>query len=283
MSKPTLISSTGSAASETRMVSPMPDQHIAHADGRLDGAGAQGARLGHAQMQGAVDGLGQLLIGGDRQEGVGRLHRNLELVKIQILKDAGVVQRAFNHRIGAGLAVFFQQVLLQRPGVDADPHRTAVVAGRLNDLLHPVDRADVARVDAQAGGARLGRLDPPAIMEVDVGHQGHAGLARNGAEGRRRVFIRAGDADDVGPGLLQLTDLLQRRRRVGRRRIGHRLDADRGAAADSDLAHHDLAAGAALDMAPGTDVAEGRTIAHDRSNIGQEERQNHDRRQKIAP
>src|SRR5690606_19406529 len=214
-------------------------KHVPHADGGFNRAGAQRARLSHAQVQGAVDGVGQLLIGGDRQEGVGRLHRNLELVEVQVLQDAGVVQGAFDHRVRTGLAVFLQQLLLQRPGVDADAHGAAVVAGGLDDLLDPLDRADVAGVDAQAGGARLGRLDASAVMEMDVGHQRHAGLARNGAEGRRRLFVRAGDADDVGPGLFQLADLLQRRRRIGGRRISHRLDADRRAPADGNGADHD--------------------------------------------
>src|SRR5690606_24739761 len=182
---------------------------------------------------------------------------DLELVEVQVLEDAGVVQRAFDHGVGAGLAVFLEQFLLQRAGVDADAHGAAVVAGGLDDFLDPLDRADVAGVDAQAGGARLGGLDAAAVVEVDVGPQRHAGLARDGLEGRRGVLVRAGDADDVGPGLFQLADLLQRRRRVGGRRIGHRLDADRRATADRDGADHDLAALTALDVAPGTDVAEG--------------------------
>ena len=76
-----------------------------------------------------------------------------------------------------------------------------MVAGGLNDFLDPLDRADVAGVDAQAGGARLGRLDAALVVEVDVGHERHAGLARDGFKGLRRFHIRAGDADDVGPGL----------------------------------------------------------------------------------
>jgi hypothetical protein len=50
-------------------------QHRADADRRLHRAGAQGAGLGDAQVQRAVDGLGQLLVGGHRHERVGRLHR----------------------------------------------------------------------------------------------------------------------------------------------------------------------------------------------------------------
>ena len=210
-------------------------------------------------MQGAVDGLGQLLIGGDGQEGVGRLHRNLELVEVVVLEDAGVVQRAFDHGVGAGLAVFFQQFLLQRARVDADPHGAAVVAGGLDDVAHSVGTADIAGIDPQAGGAGLGRLDAALVVEMDVGDQGDLGLARDGPEGLGGFHIGAGDAHDVGPGLFKLTDLIDRRAGVRGRRIGHGLDADGRVAADQHRADADLAALATLDMAPGTDV---RMVAH---------------------
>ena len=103
-------------------------QQAAHADRRLDRARAQGPRLGDAQVQRAVDGLGQHLIGGDGQEDVGRLHADLEFVEVVILQDPGVVERALDHRLGTGLAVALQQFALQRAGVDADAHGAAVVA-----------------------------------------------------------------------------------------------------------------------------------------------------------
>ena len=192
MSKPTLISSTGSAARRHAdgVADPGP-QHVAHADGRLDRAGAQGPGLGHAQVQRAVDGLGQLLIGGDGQEGVGRLHRDLELVEVVVLQDAGVVQGALDHGVGAGLAVFLQQFLLQRAGVDADAHGAAMVLGRLNDVADAVGRADIAGIDAQAGGARLGRLDAALVVKMDVGHERHLGT-RARWSGRRRSIPRRG-------------------------------------------------------------------------------------------
>ena len=128
MSKPTLISSTGSAESETRMVSPMP----AHSSEPmpiedLTVPRAQAARLGDAEMERIVAGLGQALIGGDGQEHVGGLHADLELEEVVVLEDAGVVERALDHRLGAGLAVFLQQVALQAAGIDADAHGAAMV------------------------------------------------------------------------------------------------------------------------------------------------------------
>jgi hypothetical protein len=137
-------------------------QHRADADRRLDRAGAQGPGLGDAQVQRAVDALGQLVIGRHRHERVGRLHRDLELVEVVVLQDAGVVQGALDHRVGARLAVLLQQFALQRAGVDADPHRAAVVAGRLDHVAHavglPILPGLIRRQAAPAWAASMPRL-----------------------------------------------------------------------------------------------------------------------------
>ncbi len=113
-----------------------------------------------------------------------------------------MVERAFDHRLGAGLAVFLQQVALERAGIDADAHRAAVVLGRLDDFAHAVGRADIAGIDAQAGGAALGRLDRPLIVEMDVGDDRHRDLPHDLLAARRRFLVGAGDPDDVGAGVL---------------------------------------------------------------------------------
>ena len=176
ISKPTWTSSSGSADSETRIVSPMPahsSEPMPIDDFTVPVRSA--ARLGDAEMQRVVAGVGELLIGGDREEDVGRLHADLEFVEVVVLQDACVVERAFDHRLRAGLAVFLEQVLLQRAGVDADAHRAAVVLGGLHHLAHALGAADVAGIDAQAGRARLGRLDGALVVEMDVGDDRHLG------------------------------------------------------------------------------------------------------------
>ena len=174
ISKPTrdLLHGLGRQRDADRVADAGPQQR-AQADRRLHRAGAQAAGLGDAEMQRVVAGLGQLLVGGDREEDVGRLHADLELVEVVVLQDARVVERALDHRLGAGLAVFLQQVLLQRAGIDADAHRAAVVLGRLDHLAHPLGAADIAGIDAQAGGAGLGRLDGALVVEMDVGDDRH--------------------------------------------------------------------------------------------------------------
>src|SRR5438105_3026022 len=83
---------------------------------------------------------------GDGEEHVGRLHRHLIVVEIVVLEDADMVERAFDQRFGTRLAVFFEQVLLEAAGVDADADRTAVGAGRRNHFLDPAFGPDVAGV-----------------------------------------------------------------------------------------------------------------------------------------
>ena len=129
ISKPTFTSSTGSAERLTRIVSPIPAQsRLPMPIADLTVPDDQPARLGDAEMERRVDRLGQLLIGGDGEEDVGRLHADLELVEVVVLQDADVVERALDHRLRAGLAVFLEQVLLEAAGVHADADRAAVVA-----------------------------------------------------------------------------------------------------------------------------------------------------------
>jgi hypothetical protein len=198
--------------------------------------------------------LGQLVIGRHRHERVRRLHRDLELVEVVVLQDAGVVQRALDHGVGARLAVLFQQFALQRAGVDADPHRAAVVAGRLDDVAHAVGAADIARIDPQAGRAGLGGLDAALVVEVDVGHERHR-LSR-------AMVLKAAVESVSGQETRTMSAPASSSWRicssvafgVAGQGVGHRLDGDGRVAADLDIADTDLARLAALDHAPGTNV-----------------------------
>lgn len=132
-----------------------------------------------------------------------------------------------------------------------------MVAGRLDDVADPLRVADVAGIDPQAGRARLSRLNSALVVKVDVGDE--RDLRRSGdlLEGRCGLLVRARDADNVGSGLFQLADLVDRRPGVGRQGVGHRLDGDRGVAAHLDVPDADLAALAAIDGAPGSDAGVG--------------------------
>ena len=89
-----------------------------------------------------------------------------------------MVERAFDQRLGAGLAIFLEQVLLEAAGVDADADRAAVGLGGADDFADALADADVAGIDAQAGGAGVGGLERALVVEMDVGDDRH--VARRG-------------------------------------------------------------------------------------------------------
>ncbi len=236
-----------------RVADPRPQQR-AHADRRFHRAGACAASLGDADMQWVVAGVGKLLISRDREENVGRLHADLEFVEVVVLQDARVVERRLDHRLRAGLAVFLQQVLLERAGIDADAHRHAVVPGRFHHLAHPLGAADIAGVDAQASRTRIGRFDGALIVEVDVGHDRHAGRLDDLVQRLRRILVGAGNPDDVDARFFAAADLLDRRVGVGGQRVGHRLHGDRRITTHRHGPDHDLPRLAAHDVAIGTNA-----------------------------
>src|SRR5262249_15612559 len=133
--------------------------------------------------------------------------------------------------------------LVQRAGVYADADRYARGARGGGDLLHlVVELPDVARVDADGRAARVDRGEDVLGLEVDVGDDRDLRLLGDGRQRLDIVLAGYGDADDLAAGRGQLRDLLERRVDVGGQRGGHRLDADRRAAADRHRADHDLPA-----------------------------------------
>ena len=191
-------------------------------------------------MERAIDRVGELLVGGDREEQVAGLHRDLVVAEVMILEDADMVERAFDQRFGAGLAIFFEQILFEASGIDPDADRAAIGLGRVDHFAHPLGRADIAGVDAQACGAGVGRLERALVVEMDVGDDRHARGARD------LLQCRAASTSGQETRMMSTPASSQRRiwsivaRRVVGRRVGHRLDGDRRVAADGDIADHDL-------------------------------------------
>ena len=64
-------------------------------------------------FKGRYDRFRKLHIGGDGEEDVRRFHRDLEFVKVAVLQQLDMVERRFDQRLGAGLAIFFEQVLFE--------------------------------------------------------------------------------------------------------------------------------------------------------------------------
>ena len=118
--------------------------------------------------------------------------------------------------------------------------------------------ADIARVNAQAGSAGIGRFNPPLIMKMDVRHDRHRAFAADVGHGGGGVLGRAGDTHNVCPSFCRAVDLLDRRGGILGGGIGHGLHRNRGISADFNGSDADLAGRPALDGPPGSD----RIVAH---------------------
>ena len=175
------------------------------------------------------------------------------------LGQLGRSDRALDHRLDHHLAGVLrlgqarvrvhhlgQDGLIERAPVDADPDRLAVVDGDPDDgrevVVVVTARPDVAGVDAVLV-QRLGRLGVlrqqlvAVVVEVADDRHGRAqapDLAHDLRDRRGRRLGVDGDPDQLGAGVSQPGDLDRGGVRVGRVRVGHRLDDDRMAAAD----HH---------------------------------------------
>ena len=203
-------------------------------------------------MQRIIADFSEAVIGRDRQEHVAGLHADLELVEILVLQIFHMLQRAFHQRFRAGFAIFFEQMLFEAAGVHADADGAAIGLGGVHHFADAFAAADVARVDAQAGGARVSRFQRALVVEMDVRHDRHLGGAGDGTERRGGFLGRAAHPDDIGAHILTGADLIDRRAGVFGGGVGHGLHGDRGIPAHRHFAHHDLPALAAGDVTPGT-------------------------------
>ena len=177
-------------------------------------------------MQWVIAGVGQPLIGGDREENVGGFHAHFRLVEVVVFQDADVIERGFDHRFGAGL-------------------------GGFHDFADACGTADIARIDPQAGSARLGGFNRTLIVEVDISDDRYrAGLA-DFRHCRRRGFVRAGDAHDVGTGIGTGLDLRNGCLGIRCQGVRHGLHRDRCVAADQHVADGDLTGFTSEDVAVG--------------------------------
>ena len=202
ISHATLTSSTGSAVSETRMVSPMPvGQQRADADRALDGAGEGRAGLGHAQMQR----IGHLA---RRAAGRPRSSTGTDELLTEILKSRKS-SRSSSRTSSSAASTSAPAGRRWRTGAGgraaSRSSRRCASGSRppspAHDLLDLVGAADVAGVDAHGGDARVDRPQRQRGVEVDVGDHRQR---RAGDDRRQRVGVgpaRHRHADDVAAGL----------------------------------------------------------------------------------
>ena len=227
-------------------------QQVAHANRRFDRSANKPASLGNAEMQRAIDRVGQPHIGGNREEYVRRLYRNLKLMEIMVLQQLDMVQCAFNQRLGARLAIFLQQVFFETSGIYTDADRAAICLGGVDDLFYALGRANIARIDPQTGRACVRCLKRAFVMKMDIGNDGHIGGADNLLQRGGALHIRAGHPNDIDACILAAADLVNRCGSIAGKRVRHRLHRNRRIAADRDITNHDLAGRTARNIAPRT-------------------------------
>src|SRR3546814_5160690 len=102
-----------------------------------------------------------------------------------------MIKRAFYQCFRAGLAIFFEQVLFERTSVDADSDGAAIGLRSVHHFLDPCLAADVARIDAQAGRARVGGFQCALIMKMNVRDDGYARGANDLPEDRKSTRLNS--------------------------------------------------------------------------------------------
>ena len=218
--------------------------------GALDQPGRRRAGLGHPEVERVVEGLRGQPVGLDHERHRRRLHRDLDVVEADLGEVGQLHPGRLDQRLGRGPAVALVEVGVERAGVDPDADGHAAVLGLGGHQLDLVGLAQVPGVEPQALHAGLeggqGHLEWKWMSAmIGTGRAGHdPGQALGG-----RLLV-AGAAHDVGAGRGQGVDLGEGALDVGRLGGRHRLDGDRGAAADGHVAHVDLAGGLALGRGP---------------------------------
>ena len=133
-----------------------------------------------------LDLRGQQPVGGDRVGHAGRLDRHLEVLELQPLHQLDELDRRLRQRLDGIGALELVQVLGQRAGVDADPHRHPGRGRLLGDLRDLVGPADVAGVEANAVSAGVDRLQRQRVVEVNIGDHRNRRLRRRSSSAPRR-------------------------------------------------------------------------------------------------
>ena len=122
-------------------------------------------------------------------------------MEVIVLKNFNMLKPAFHHRIRARLTVFVEQMFLKRAGIHADPHRTAIIAGRFDHLAHALLAANIARVDPQAGRASLRGLYAALIVKMDVCHDRDRAFTHNLFERLGGGLVGHRDPDNIRAGI----------------------------------------------------------------------------------
>ena len=151
-----------------------------------------------------------------------------------------MAERAFHHALRRHAAVFRQNLLLDRAGIDADAHRNVMRLDTVRQNAHVLFSADVARIDAQLVDTVFHSGQRKLVIKVNIRHQRHGTAVHQRTDSLRACLVVHRDADDIRAGNRQRTDLRERRLHIRRIGIGHGLHGNRRAPADEHAAGSDL-------------------------------------------
>ena len=253
----------GREARPDRVADPLLQQHRQRCGGRDDALCAH-PRLGQAEVQRVVAARGEVAVHGHHVRQAADLARDDDAVVPQadLLRGGRGRERALHHGLaehlcpgngvrpaGIRLHQAVEELGIERPGVDADPHGPVVIDRGLDHggevPVMPRPPPHVAGVDAELGkclrhGGELRQERMP--VEVEVAHQGHvaavviAEACRDLGHPGRGLAVVHGDPDQLRPGSREFRDLLRRGHGVLGVGVGHRLHHDGGAATDGHAA-----------------------------------------------
>src|SRR5712692_11752303 len=122
-----------------------------------------------------------------------------------------MTQAAFDHPLSCGTAVFWQQILFQRAGINTDADRDVAFGSELDDFFDAPTGADVARIETQPIDALLQSDQRQLIIKVNVCNQWNTNSFFDLAELLRRLAHRHGNPYDVTIGRFQRPNLMDHR------------------------------------------------------------------------
>ena len=194
-------SSTGSAASETRSVSPMPSQRRMPMPIELlivPSRGRPASVIPRCSAYG-VSRSARLLsiepVGIARSWDVVRFERDDDVGVAELFEDLDVAQRGHDHRLGRVPELLFQ-IARQRAHVDPDADRRPVF-GQLHDFARLLRVGDVAGVEAQLGDAGFDARRAPSCDRNGCRRRSAPASARRCAAFPPHRARLSGDAHDL--------------------------------------------------------------------------------------
>jgi len=136
-------------------------------------------------------------------------------------------------------SVFFQQILRERAGIDADTDGDFPFLTGFGDLADFPRLADIAGIDADFVKSGLNRRQGQFVLEMDIGYEGFFDLPAYFFKMPGDLGIGYRQPDNFTPGVCQGVNLLNRGRDITGVGIGHGLNGYRETAPDNNLSNLD--------------------------------------------